>query len=63
MSAAIIQIHFKLHVIMGANTMNPDQAAPEICVHSVCNTPKVHKQMRLQIVAKGGKRVISPIQS
>ena len=40
MPAANIQMHFKLHFIMEANTMIPDQTAPLRCslirVHIVC---------------------------
>ena len=39
-SAAYMQVHFKLDFIMKANTINHDQTAPFsslICVHIVCN--------------------------
>ena len=42
MSAAHIQVHFRLDFIMEANTMSPDQTAPKGSslnwVHIVCNT-------------------------
>ena len=28
--AAYIQVHFRLNIIMEANTMNPDQTAPKM---------------------------------
>ena len=35
MSAAYIQVHFRLDFIMEANTMNSDQTAPLVLI--VCN--------------------------
>ena len=53
-------MHFRLLLIMEANTMNPDQTAALILVQIVCNINyQEHTQIRLQtkIVVNGGKRV------
>ena len=43
MSAAYIQMHFRLDFITEANAMDPDQTALLVCVHIVCNIGYLRK--------------------